>query len=873
MSMSDTSAGRILLSDPALSWRVEQGCADVFLVDLSDGSPCGPLFHVLTVTEGVHISGLHAAEWNGGMISLLCQPRPGAVLHSNGFSNGLDGEHNGLLTDSWHVSLREAAELNGEGDVASVAAFHHALLYALAEKRTVGERSEAERLKRKTMAREATVHEALGRLTAVVERSARSAARGGYADSAILAACQALGRQLGLSIKSPKGFKPSADPLRDVGTLCRASGVRYREVSLMGEWWKKDQGPLLGFRIPNEESEPPVPVVLVRRRRGYLMQDPVRGSSEPLTRALAAELSASAVVLYRPFPARELTWRDLLSFGLFDTWRDVITMLTIGASNGLLALVAPIATGILFDTIIPGAQKPQLYQMAVLLFTTNMVVFLISLSSNAAMLRMEGRMEASIQSAVWDRLLSLPVRFFKQYNSGDLVERSLAIGQIRTMLTGAALGSILSGIFSIFSFLLLFRYSVSLALVATVLVIVAATVSGICGWLQMRFMRSSYDVAGKISGLVLETMTAIAKLRMSGTESQAFARWAGVFARERKIATRSARVSSSLNLFNLVFPTVTSMAVFYFGLNMMQGATGLTPGGFVAFNAAFGQFLGSGLGLANTVIAVIGVIPAYQRAAPILNAIPEVTGDKVDPGKLRGSIEASRLCFRYNDDLPIVINDISFHIKPGQFVAFVGASGSGKSTLFRLLLGFEKPESGFVHFDGMNLEEIDPVELRRQMGVVLQNGRLLDGDIFTNIVGSSPLSLEDAWVAARAAGLDRDIEAMPMKMHTVLSEGGGGLSGGQRQRLLIARAVVHRPRILLFDEATSALDNQTQAIVSQSLEQLNATRIVIAHRLSTIINADFIYVFDRGAIVQQGTYTELMEQDGPFRELARRQIA
>jgi ABC-type bacteriocin/lantibiotic exporter with double-glycine peptidase domain len=234
--------------------------------------------------------------------------------------------------------------------------------------------------------------------------------------------------------------------------------------------------------------------------------------------------------------------------------------------------------------------------------------------------------------------------------------------------------------------------------------------------------------------------------------------------------------------------------------------------------------------------------------------------------------EASRLRFRYKEDLPIVLNDVSFTINPGEFVAFVGHSGSGKSTLFRLLLGFEKPESGFIHFDGLDLDDIDPQALRRQMGVVLQNGRITDGDIFTNIIGTAPLSIDDAWEAARAARLDKDIEAMPMGMHTVISEGGGGLSGGQRQRLLIARAIVHRPRILLFDEATSALDNQTQSTVSRSLEQLNATRIVIAHRLSTILHADRIFVFDQGGIVQQGTYDELMAQEGLFRDLAQRQI-
>jgi ATP-binding cassette subfamily C protein len=205
-------------------------------------------------------------------------------------------------------------------------------------------------------------------------------------------------------------------------------------------------------------------------------------------------------------------------------------------------------------------------------------------------------------------------------------------------------------------------------------------------------------------------------------------------------------------------------------------------------------------------------------------------------------------------------------------VAIVGASGSGKSTLFRMLLRFETPESGSIYYDRRDLATLDVQALRQQIGVVLQNGRIRAGSIHKNIVGTANLTVEEAWEAARMAGLDADIEAMPMGMQTVLGEGGGSLSGGQRQRLLIARALVRRPRILLFDEATSALDNTTQDTVSRSMDNLRSTRVVIAHRLSTIQRADWIYVMEKGQVVQQGAYRELLAQEGPFAELARRQL-
>jgi NHLM bacteriocin system ABC transporter ATP-binding protein len=868
MTIENQTPGRFLLGDESQTWLLERGNADLFLVDVEGEELRGPLFHALTVVAGGVMLGTGRLEWQGRGVSMMCQPRPGAIILSVS-----RGDTEGDQINRWTRELRESAGLDDESALHDLSAFHRASLEALVLRREMLEISEAARLQTKGESRSATVSRALQQLGSVLQTGSDADAVVAETGPDVLAACRVIGRNLGVEMRVPKGFIATGDPITDAGVIGRASGVRYRDVTLRAEWWKQDNGPLLAVHLTGMHNGAPVAVALIRRGRTYYIYDPTKGIRARLTKNVASSLAPKAVIFYRPFPARALDWKDLLLFGLHGTWRDVATVLSVGAATSLLALVMPIAIGVLFDTIIPGAQRPQLYQMAALLFTANLVTFLISLTSNVAMQRMEGRMEAGIQSAVWDRLLSLPVSFFKNYSSGDLVGRSLAIGQIRQMLTSTALTSIMTGVFSISSFFLLFHYSTSLALVASGLVFVAAAVSAGCAYLQMKYQRAIFEVAGKISGLTLELMTGISKLRMSGTESQAFARWAAEFTRQKTITSKSTRISIVMAMFNGVFPAVSGVVIFYFGFGMLEGGAGLTPGGFVAFNAAFGQFLASALGLAMTAISVIGIIPAYERAAPIMKAIPESQSTRLDPGRLLGTIEGSHIQFRYKGDLPLVLHDVSFQIKPGQFVAFVGHSGSGKSTLFRILLGFEKPESGSIYFDGMDLADIDPQSLRRQMGVVLQNGRVFDGDIFTNIIGSSPLTLDDAWGAARAAGFDRDIEAMPMGMNTVISEGGGGLSGGQRQRLLIARSIVHKPRILLFDEATSALDNQTQSIVSRSLEQLDATRIVIAHRLSTIINADQIYVFDHGRIAQSGTYKELIVQEGLFKDLAQRQIA
>jgi len=366
----------------------------------------------------------------------------------------------------------------------------------------------------------------------------------------------------------------------------------------------------------------------------------------------------------------------------------------------------------------------------------------------------------------------------------------------------------------------------------------------------------------------------IAKLHVSGAEPRAFAVWAREFATQKELSIRAQNVTNYLTVFNSAFPVISLVAIFSYATHLMGHPLldVLTTGTFLAFLAAFVQFQSAALQFNSTVESVLGIVPIYERVAPIFEAVPEVDEARKHPGELSGALEISHLSFRYHQDAPLVLRDLSLVVKPGEFVAIVGPSGSGKSTLLRLLLGFEKSDSGAIYYDGGDLAGLDIQAVRQQIGVVIQNARLGAGSIFENIVGSAPLTLDDAWQAAQWAGLDEDIHKMPMGMHTFISEGGRNLSGVQRQRLHIARALVKKPRLFFFDEATSALDNQTQLVVSRSLDALRATRVVIAHRLSTIVNAERILVIHKGTVVQSGCYEELINREGLFRELAKRQL-
>jgi NHLM bacteriocin system ABC transporter ATP-binding protein len=400
---------------------------------------------------------------------------------------------------------------------------------------------------------------------------------------------------------------------------------------------------------------------------------------------------------------------------------------------------------------------------------------------------------------------------------------------------------------------------------------VLAGATGGLTWLQLRHQRELLRQQGRMSSLLFGLINGIAKLRIAGAEARAYARWAEGFAEQRRRTFAAQRAANAQTAFNAVYGVLASLAIF--AVAGFSSAASLPLGEFLAFNAAFGQFLASVLTMVGILSSVLVMVPTWERLSPILETVPEVDGSKAEPGELEGDIEFSHVSFRYQEDGPLILDDVSFRAKPGEFIALVGPSGAGKSTCLRLILGFEKPTSGSIYFDGQDLSSLAVQSVRRQIGVVLQTGRPMVGSLYSNIVGSANLGIDDAWEAVRLAGLEDDIKAMPMGMHTMISEGAETFSGGQKQRILIARAIVSRPRIVLFDEATSALDNRTQEVVSRSLERLKATRIVIAHRLSTIQNADRIYAMEGGRVVEEGTYQELIRNKGPFARLAERQIA
>jgi NHLM bacteriocin system ABC transporter ATP-binding protein len=488
-----------------------------------------------------------------------------------------------------------------------------------------------------------------------------------------------------------------------------------------------------------------------------------------------------------------------------------------------------------------------------------------------AMLRLEGLIDWKLQAAVIDRLLRLPASLFREYTVGDFVDRSMGIDAARRILTGRVLRGMMAGLFGWVSIGLMLYYDLRLGLVAFVLTLVRALLIISTSAIRLYYETRHFNLQGKIGGFVLQLISGIGKLRVAAATVRALAVWSRQFAIQKQYFVASQKVANALGIFEVSFPTVATLIIFATAV-FAKSALLVDLGAFLAFFAAFGQSMASVGAWAGGVSEALTAIPHLTRLRPLISGVAEVSEDRKSPGKLTGAVEFSRLTFRYVSSGPPVLDNVTFRIAPGEYVAIVGPSGSGKSSLFRLLLGFEKPESGVVFLDGKAIDTLDIGAVRRQFGVVLQNGKLATGSLYDNICGGVQLPLAQAWEAARLAGLDADIEQMPMGMHTLVAEGVNTLSGGQRQRIMIARAIARRPRILLFDEATSSLDNRSQAIVSASLGNLNVTRIVIAHRLSTVRQADRIIVLVDGKVVQTGNYAELSNTPGMFASFAQRQL-
>ncbi|MCS0605435.1 NHLP bacteriocin export ABC transporter permease/ATPase subunit [Streptomyces sp. LP11] len=683
---------------------------------------------------------------------------------------------------------------------------------------------------------------------------------------ATFAACRLVAESAGITLAEPVGGGAESDRLDPVERVALASRVRTRPVRLQGRWWRENAGPLVGHRALSG-----APVALLWRRGGYVAVHPATGREAPVEKANAAEFEPRAVMFYRPLPDRRLGPLGLLRFGLRGTRGDLLNLLVAGLVTVAIGALVPVATGRVLGEYVPRAETGPIVQVCMAVMVSGIVSAAFTLLENLSILRLEGRIEAALQPAVWDWLLRLPTRFFTQRSTGELAGAAMGVSAIRRLLAGAGPVVAQSVTVGAVNLGLLFWYSPALATAALgMLVVIGAVFLGLGLW-QVRWQRRLVVLGNKLTNQAFQTLRGLPKLRVAAAENYAYAAWGRQFARDRELQRRVGRIRNLTTVLGAVYLPVCTLLMFMLLAGPARGS--MSAAAFLTFTTSVTMVLTSVTRLTGSFVSAVAALPLFEEIRPVLDAVPEVRAASTRPGPLPGAVEARRLSFRYADDGPLVLDDVSFAVRPGEFVAVVGPSGCGKSTLLRLLIGFDRPVSGSVLYDGQDLAALDRSAVRRQCGVVLQHARPFTGSILDVIRGTEPYPPEEVMAAAEPAGLAEDIERMPMGLHTIVA-GDGAVSGGQRQRLMIAQALIRRPRILFFDEATSALDNGTQRVVMDSTRELNATRVVIAHRLSTVMDADRVIVLEDGKVVQQGSQADLLaDSGGRLRELVRRQLA
>ncbi|MEV8046419.1 NHLP bacteriocin export ABC transporter permease/ATPase subunit [Streptomyces griseoluteus] len=680
------------------------------------------------------------------------------------------------------------------------------------------------------------------------------------------AACKLVAQAAGITLADPARGIGESERLDPVERVALASRVRVRAVRLEGRWWRENVGPLVGHRALSG-----APVALLWRRGGYVAVQPATGRETPVEKANAEEFEPRAVMFYRPLPEKRLGPLGLLRFSLGGTRNDLLNLLLAGMVTVAIGALVPVATGKVLGEYVPQARENLIAQVCLAVMLSGVVSAAFTLLENLTILRLEGRIEGSLQPAVWDRLLRLPTRFFSGRSTGELASAAMGISSIRRLLAGVGPVVAQSVTIGAMNVGLLLYYSVPMAMAAiAMLLVIGAVFTGLGLW-QVRWQRRLVTLGNKLNNQAFQTLRGLPKLRVASAENYAYAAWAGEFARSRELQQRVGRIKNLSSVLGAVYLPVCTLVMFMLLAGPAKGA--MSAASFLTFSTAVTMVLTSVTQLTGAFVSAVAALPLFEELRPVLDATPEVRAGSTRPGPLTGALEARRLSFRYSDDGPLVLDDVSFAVRPGEFVAVVGPSGCGKSTLLRLLIGFDKPVSGSVLYDGQDLGALDQSAVRRQCGVVLQHAQPFNGSIMDVVCGTEPYSPEEVMAAIELAGLAEDVRRMPMGLHTIVA-GSGAVSGGQRQRLMIAQALIRRPRILFFDEATSALDNDTQRTVIESTRKLNATRVVIAHRLSTVMDADRVVVMEDGKVIQQGTPAELLaDTGGRLHELVRRQLA
>ena len=688
-------------------------------------------------------------------------------------------------------------------------------------------------------------------------------------DTALADALQIIGRHEGIDFTIPVRSGPTNSPI-SLADVLDASGVRARRVRFKaeGKWWRGDSNAMLAFR-----SEDGQPVALLPGKfGGYRQIDPVTKRSLRITPDRAEALQENAWMFYRPLPSEAVNPADLLGIALHGSAADLGRLVIAGLPGGLIKLVPALALGFVANELTAGTSTGVIYAIAATVAGFGLLGALLHLLQNTAMMRLEGRSSSRVEAAFWDRLMRLPPSILHRHRVGDLAMSGMTFQNLRDGVQGLVADSVLSIIFLLPVFGVIYIFDATLGGVALAFSLASLLITVALGLRQISPYGRMITAARRVAGGLFQIVGGIAKLRVENAEGSAFAIWARDYREQKRAELELGALEGHVRAFGAALPFIAGGVLLFATVALGDG--NLPVGDFLVVYAVFLAYQSAIARLGESFGTIAAVLPAFEQMRPLLATVPETEVEGQSVEYLGGEVLFDRISFQYDPDGPLILDDVTIRARPGEFVAIAGESGAGKSTLFRLALGIDRPTAGAVYYDGRDLRHLNLKQVRRGIGAVPQSVGLHPQDLWDNLVGHhDEVTSEEVWKAARTAEVEDQIKAMPMGMLTMVGTSGAVLSGGESQRVTIARSVIGNPRIMLFDEATNWLDNESQAKVMQNIADLTSTRIVIAHRLSTLEQADRIYVLKAGKVVQSGSFSELMEIDGVFKELVKRQVA
>ncbi len=579
------------------------------------------------------------------------------------------------------------------------------------------------------------------------------------------------------------------------------------------------------------------------------------------------KFSTSAFEVYLSLPPTINGPLSILKFAFSTEIRAILALIVTSAVVMLFNLSIPIFTNLLVSKVLPQSDL-------VLLFDSFFAVLLIAIGvmatqylQNLMMLRLESVADLKLQSAVWDRVMKLPMSFITKYTTGDLTSRVNSISQLRSILGNGLLSSLISSLFSISYFALMYYYNVRLSLWATAFTLV----SSLCLiWIIFRSIRIQLPLiesGAEITNFSLQSVMGMPQVRSAGAEPFLFLRWIREIRNFSLLQLRSSIYNDALEQYATLISPISSLYIFavlayqILSKNVSVNYFDVLVT-FISFNAAFLGFNSAMTGAVNIIANVAGrAFVLWIRAKPVIyQTVEQGYLPAAIHHDVLGEFSFNNVSYAFPGSKQKLFSDLNFEIPAGKQTSITGPSGCGKTTIVRMLLGFTSPTLGNVLVDRIPLSQLSIRSYRRQLGVVMQNTRVNAGSIYNIVCGGVQRKESEVWQALELAAVADEIKNMPMQLETILNDSGSNVSGGQVQRIAIARALITNPKVLIMDEATSALDNKSQYLITQSIVDMGITRITIAHRLSTIKGSDQIIVVEKGKPVVSGDWLNLKDQ-------------